>query len=292
MARIEDWPSYQREAAGWEPRSAEVRSGQPISLPAAPQLERFYDRQRGALALAISRSRDKRAIHGAQGFGLNRQYQSQIEARIEWWRKAIDKDVARYSYTTREAGDVHFEPDWDQMGEDLSTLQASIAVELYRSLDRHLGSMANHALDVTPVDSGLSAALIGLEIVPGQSADELLQSSLYAGAGYYGYIQEAGYKIEKTEYVNKRGETKTRRKRVYKDEDAGKLPPWKAKYLVKTGGGGWVFDADAYEKARTEDPFTRPAEGKPWRDLFTKPAPKVVRAIGKEATENAVKGAP
>jgi hypothetical protein len=290
MARIEDWPSYQKEAAGWEPASADVRSGQPISLPGSPQFDRFYDRQRGALALAIARSRNKRAQHGGQGFGFNRQNKSQIEARINWWRKAIDRDVSRYKYTTREAADVHFEPDWDQMGEDLSTLQASIAVELYRSLDRRLGSMANHALDLTPVDSGLSAALIGLEIDAGQSADEILQTSLYAGAGYYGYIQEPGYKIEVTEYINRKGNTATRRKRVYKDD--GGLPPWKAKYLVQNAGGGWVFDAEAYERAKAEDPFKRPAEGKPWRDLFTKPATKVVRAVGKEATENAVKGAP
>jgi len=290
MSRIETWPSYQREIAGWEPQSAEVRSGQPVRLPDAPNLERFYDRQRDALERAIQRGRAKRDLIGAQGFGYNRQYKSRIEARIEWWRRAIDQDVSRYSATTREAADIHYEPNWDQMGKDLSTLGASVGVELWRAMDRHLGQMALDALDDWPVDSGLSAALIGLDIVPGSTSDELLASSLFAGAGYSGYIQEAGYKIEKIEYTDKKGRARTRRKRVYSEES--RLPPWKVKYLVKTDGGAWTFDADAYERSKASDPDRKPAKGNPWRDLFLRKAPPTVKAIGDDATRHAVEGNP
>lgn len=265
-----------------------------INLQDAPNIEAFFNRQRGALAAAISRSRrETRAWEAGKGtsgtaapFGLNRQYRSAIEARLQWWASAVDKSVASSSRAVKRGAEAHYEPDWTTIREDLRELWLGLGGSLYSAIDAHLGGQALHVLDNWPSKSGLSRALLTIDIEPGMSAGELMRASIVANAGYSGYITQAGYRMKT--YTTKSG--RTRRKKVYED---GKLPADKAAFLRQDDQGRWVFDEEAYlaDQRQKEAAGYKPAKGKPYQDLMVKPAKGVVAAIGRDATAGAVKEA-
>jgi len=292
------WPSTGKWRQGVAGRWRQP--GGRFELPGAPNLERFALLQRGALQAAIRKSRQRTARHDA-GFGsapphgLNRQYRSVIEARIAWWQRATLAPIGTYSRSTQKAGEAHVEPRWGDIQRDLRGLMGALAASLYASLDHHLGGMALDALANWPSKTGLSRAMLHVEIGPGMSGDEIMRASLVAGAGYSGYIKQGGFRVVRTTYVDKRGKQRVRRKHVYGDGD--RMPSWKARYLVQMADGRWTFDSEAYERAKSGgkfwgDPDYKPAKGKPYRELLTKPAPRTVKAIGRDAVDTTVKGAP
>lgn len=310
MADPSTWPSRRKSLQGHQ-----VESGKRLrQLPGAPNLQVFYDRQRGALQEAITRGRRLARRQSATlirqydiagvgtlttatpGFGLNRQHRSVIESRLSWWANAIDRDVGSLARTTTLAADAHYEPPWNQIRRDLKDLSWALGRSLYSAIDDHLGRQALAALDAWPYKTGLSRAMLFVEIMPGMTRDELMQASFQAGAGYSGYIKEGGFKVVRSTYTDKQGRERVRRKHVYSDE--ARLPAWKARYLVQTADGRWRFDTDAYERRKAAggklemEADYKAAKGKPYRDLMTKPAPRTVRAIGDAAIAGTIKEAP
>lgn len=295
------WPSagkWRRGVAGmWR------QPGGRFELPEAPNMERFILLQRGALEAAIRKSRELTGKHdtgtgGAAPFGLNRQYRSVLEARIDYWRRAALAPIARYekggAYTTSQAGEAHYEPRWADIQRDMRKLYGALAASIYGAMDEYLGGQALDALGEWPYKTGLSKALLHVEIAPGQSGDEIMRASLVAGAGYSGYIKQGGFRVVRSTYTDKKGTERVRRKHVYSDNE--RLPSWKARYLVQMADGRWRFDAEAYDRRKAaggklemEDDYT-PAKGKPYRDLMTKPANRTVKSIGREATAESVRG--
>ncbi len=298
MADPSTWPSAGKHRQGVSPMWGRAPSGA-FRLPQAPHLERFALIQRGALQQAIKRSRERTSRHdagvgSAPPFGLNRQYRSILEARMKWWAQAGTALAGTYARSTERAAEAHVEPNWGQIQRDLQGLMGALGASLYAAFDDNMGAQALAALAAWPDDTGLSRALLHAEIGPGAGGHgELMRGSLVAGAGYSGYIKASGFRVVRQQYITKKGEAKTRTKHVYGE---GRMPAWKARYLVKQADGRWRFDADAFEKAQAAGGAEaradyKPAKGKPYHDLIARPARATVAAIGRQAVEGAVKGA-
>ena len=324
MADPSTWPSASKSLIAVAPSTRQA--GQ-ATLPGAPHLERFANLQAGALREAIRKGREQAERTSATlvrqydtprglvttvtpGLGLNRQYRSVIEARMKWWQdRAIDAQIATYEHasesvrraataridgysaSTKHAARLHVAPAWGEIRKSLRMLHSRMAQSLYAAFDLHLGTQALDALAAWPSKTGLSRALLSVQVAPGTSDASLMRGSLVAGAGYSGYIKAGGFRVKREEYTTKKGETKMRTKHVYQE---GRLPYWKARYLVKDKDGRWRFDADRYEAdaaggAVVRDPDYKPARGKPYHDLLVKPTRATADAIGRAAAAGAVK---
>jgi hypothetical protein len=168
-------------------------------------------------------------------------------------------------------------PNWTQIRADLELLCATVGEAIVRAMDAHLGAQALAAQEAWPVDLGLSRALLYLKLDMGEMH---ITGTLGSGAPYTPYIREAVVRTRTGEAV---GPTITDRAGKTRSGKRG-LPGWKMAYLRKVGSE-WVFDAAAYEAGkRAPRALTtegrKPAKGRPFRDLITRPARATAQAIG------------
>jgi hypothetical protein len=258
-----------------------------------PNLDTFLSRQEVALRKAITRGRSRArtistpGIGGSPGFGLNRANPSRIEAKLKWF---ASQGVANLPGKPKPT--EMFRPDWEAIREDLYDALFDLGEVLIEAFDEHLGGQALTTESAWPVDTGLSKALLYLSEDIDEKGDAT--GSLGGGAPYTPYIEEPGYRIEVSEYTDRKGRTRTRRKRARGDAVKGpdgkwRLPNWKAQYLVKNPDGTYRFDKIAYEARKRGSGFVdldrRTATGRPYRDLIVKPGKKIAQAIGEAAVE-------